>query len=82
MKKLYQTKVEEETKRKVADSVVKAVEQVYKNSDGKEKHKIAVQNSKDILKQKGIHVNDLELTVLLEEACHKLKQKENIVIDS
>lgn len=74
IKKTYQEKIQEETKRKIVTSGVKATEQVYQNLKGNEKLQKAKETILPILKQKGIKLVDQEIDVLIEEACHELKQ--------
>ena len=74
IKKTYQEKIQEETKRKIVTSGVKATEQVYQNLKGNEKLQKAKETILPILIQKGIKLVDQEIDVLIEEACHELKQ--------
>lgn len=58
----------DKTKRDVAKTVVKAVEQVYKDLHGDEKLTKALESASEMLMEKGIVVTDLELRMLIEAA--------------
>ena len=55
-------------KRDVAKTVVRAVEQIYKDLHGDEKLNKALMAASEILAQMGITVSDLELRMLIEAA--------------
>lgn len=63
-----------DTKKAVAKTTVKYVEQVYKDVHGDEKLEIAKANALEILNDKGIKITDLELTVLIESALADLNE--------
>ena len=58
----------DKTKRDVAKTAVQFVEQVYKDLHGDEKLNAAFAAASEMLGEKGIHVSDLEMKVLLEAA--------------
>ena len=58
----------DKTKRAIAKTVVQFVEQVYKNLHGEEKLNAAMAAFSDMLAERGIHVSELEMRVLLEAA--------------
>ena len=58
----------DKTKRDVTKTAVQFVEQVYKDLHGDEKLNAAFAAASEMLGEKGIHVSDLELKVLLEAA--------------
>ena len=58
----------DKTKREVAKTVVRFVEQVYKDLHGEEKLNAALAAASEMLAEKGIHVSELEMKVLLEAA--------------
>lgn len=66
IKKLYEEKVNTETKEKVVKTVVNAVEQVYKNLSGKDKLEICIENATELLNEKGIKISELELRLIIE----------------
>ena len=74
IKSTYNNKVKDETVRAVVESVVRWVQQVYKDCDGAEKLEVALQKASDILNEKGIIVSDSELNMLIESAVYGLKQ--------
>ena len=68
VKSLVAKYLDDKTKRDVAKTVVKAVEQVYKDLDGAEKLNQALTAASEMLASKGITVTDLELRMLVEAA--------------
>lgn len=68
IKRLYEQYVNDKTKQDVAKTVVKAVEQIYKDIHGKEKLDKALDAAAEILQSKNITVTDLELELLIESA--------------
>ena len=58
----------DKTKKSIARTCVKAVEQLYKDLNGEEKKKKAIGNITKMLKEKGIKITDLEIEMLLESA--------------
>ncbi len=66
VKKLYQEKIDTEVKKKVVETCVKAVEQLYKDTSGAEKLERAKANIVLILQEKGINITELELDMLIE----------------
>lgn len=76
IKKVYEEKVNTETKEKVVNTVVKAVEQLYKDLHGDEKLNICIENATEMLNQKGISVTELELRMLIESVVNGFKKGE------
>ena len=68
VKNLVTKYLNDKTKRDVAKTVVKAVEQIYKDLDGDEKLARALAAASEMLASKGITVTDLELRMLVEAA--------------
>ena len=78
IKNLVTKYINDKTKRDVAKTVVQFVEQVYKDLHGEEKLNAAFSAASEMLAEKGIHVNELEMKVLLEAAvCEFNKAFEN-----
>lgn len=67
IKAIYEAKCDDETKKKVVRSCVKAVEQLYNDLGGAEKLERAKANIIQILELKGIVISELELDMLIEE---------------
>lgn len=59
---------DDKTKKSVAETCVKAVEQMYRDCDGAEKKKKAIENIAGMLENKGIPITELEIEQLLEAA--------------
>lgn len=68
VKNLYTKYINDKTKQDVAKTVVKAVEQMYKDLHGDEKLQKALEAASDMLLTKGITVSDIELRMLIEAA--------------
>lgn len=68
IKNLATKYINDKTKREVAKTAVQFVEQVYKDLHGDEKLNAALSAASEMLAEKGIHVSDLEMRVLLEAA--------------
>ena len=68
VKKIYEKYVNDATKRKVAKTVVLAVEQIYKDLNGPDKFELALQSMTDMLNEKGITITALEARMLIEAA--------------
>lgn len=69
IKKLYEKKINTETKKAIVSDVVKMVEQVYKDIHGEDKYNKAVQYITDALNEKNIPITDLEIKYLIESTC-------------
>lgn len=62
-----------ETTKNVITSVVKAVQQMYKDYSGDEKLEEAINYATSLLNEKGIDVSDDELRVLIEQSVYEIK---------
>lgn len=71
-KNLYKKYVTTEIKQSVARTVVRFVEQVYKDIHGPEKLKAAMQKASEILADYGIQITESELVALIEAAVNEL----------
>lgn len=78
IKTLYTNKVNDETTKKVIESTVKFVEQVYKDLDGTEKLKKAIEQASEILQSKGINITEAEINMLIESAVYGMNQASKI----
>ena len=68
VKNLCTKYINDKTKRAVATTAVQFVEQVYRDLHGEEKLNAALSAASEMLMEKGIHVSDLEMRVLIEAA--------------
>ncbi|MBQ0090297.1 MAG: hypothetical protein KBT27_13305 [Prevotellaceae bacterium] len=66
LKKLYEQKINTETKKKAAETVVKAIEQLYSGLEGSEKYIKAFESLNELLAEKGISITELECQMLIE----------------
>lgn len=74
VKKVYEDKVNTETKEKVVKTVVNAVEQLYKDLKGQEKLEKCIENATEMLNEKGITVTELELRMLIESTVNSFNK--------
>ena len=77
VKKLYTRFINDKIKKEVAETVVNAVEQMYKNLHGEEKMEKAMEAAAEMLVNRGITVSALELQILLESAVGKFNDAFN-----
>ena len=68
LKNLVDKYLADRTKRDVAETVVQAVEQIYKDLHGEDKLNKALSAAAEMLAEKGIHASDLELRMIIEAA--------------
>lgn len=73
-KALYEQYVNTKEKQAVAETVCKAVEQIYKDLSGEEKKQMALQNIEAMLNEKGITITVLEMEMLIEAAVYGFKK--------
>lgn len=67
-KKYFDKWFETKEKKEIAKEVVRFTEQVHKALHGEEKLQKAMEAMSQMLAEKGIHITDLEMKVLLEAA--------------
>ena len=67
-KSLYTKYVNDKTKQAVAKTVVRGVEQIYKDLHGEEKLNKALEAASEMLADKGINASELELRMMIEAA--------------
>lgn len=68
VKKIYGNHTADDTKKKVVETCVKAVEQIYSDLHGAEKLEKAKENIVAMLQAKEIEISDIEMDMLIE-AC-------------
>ena len=67
-KRIWERISADQTKKEVAETVVKAVEQMYKDLHGDEKKQKAIDGIREMLDAKGITIAEIEVEMLLEAA--------------
>ena len=67
-KKYFDKWFDTKEKKEIAKEVVRFTEQVYKTLHGTEKLEKAMEAMSQMLEEKGIHITELEMQVLLEAA--------------
>lgn len=68
IKRIYKEFIDDKKKEKIVKTVVKAVNQMYKDLNGDDKLTLACDYIAEILTEKGIFCSDLEVRMLIEEA--------------
>lgn len=63
----FEKKEIDKTTEKVIKTVVRAVEQMYKDLHGEDKLNKAIESASEILMEKGISISSLELRMLIED---------------
>ena len=67
-KRIWERITADQTKKEVAETVVRAVEQMYNDLNGEEKKLRAIDGIRQMLDAKGIQIADIEIEMLLEAA--------------
>ena len=75
IKRIYEQYMADKTKKNVAMTVIRAVEQMYKDLHGDEKKQKAIEGIQDMLNEKGIPITELEINMLLEAAVAEFKRQ-------
>lgn len=75
IKKIYKKYIIDKTKKEVVKMVCRYINEVYSNVTSEEKLNIALSSTKEILKDKGITISDLELKVLLHNSIYIIKNE-------
>ena len=68
VKNIYQKYANDQTKKDVVKTVVRGVEQMYKDLHGEEKFNKALTAASEMLFEKGISITEFELKMLIEAA--------------
>ena len=58
--------IKDKTKKEVITMVINTVNKLYSNLNNEQKLNIIITNSKEVLKEKGITINNLELRMYIE----------------
>ena len=58
--------IKDKTKKEVITMVINTVNKLYSNINNEQKLNIIITNSKEVLKEKGITINNLELRMYIE----------------
>ena len=74
IKNYYTKYVNDKTKKDVINTVVQAVEQIYKDLHGEEKLKKALEGASEMLTEKGITVSEIELRYLIESSVNAFNE--------
>ena len=72
IKNVFKKHLDDKTKREVAMTVVKAMEQMYADLTGTERYEKAMESMSEMLEQKGIAITELEIKMLIEAAVKEM----------
>lgn len=75
IKKIYGKYNDERIKKDVVKMVCQAVDQMYPSMNGDDKLNEAINNTKQILCEKGINISDLELRMYIESTVRCVKNE-------
>lgn len=88
IKNIYESKVQDDKKKKAVETVCKAVNQMYKELDGDEKLQKAIEGITAMLNEKGIQISEVECRMLIEATVYSFKtsivsdkNKENVALE-
>lgn len=70
---IYDKKVTDETKIRLAKITVEAIEQLYKEFNGEEKLEVAIEQLDALFNKKGIDIDEVEVRLLIESQVAELK---------
>ena len=71
VKNLYKKYINNKTKRDVARTCVRAIERIYIDLHGPEKLNKCIEAASEMLAERGIHITDIELRMLIEAAVNE-----------
>lgn len=74
--------IDNESKAKVVNAVVGAVEQLYKDLHGEDKYNKAVEHITELLNAKGLGITEDEMRIMIEAAVNKLNQYKLTELDT
>ena len=74
IKRLYEKYVNDKVKQDVVRTCVKAAEQLYRDLSGPEKLEKAKEGIVDMLNEKGIHISEMEMDLLIESVVQEFNQ--------
>lgn len=70
----YEIKAKLDANKTIVDMSVKYAQQVFKEANGEEKYEQAKNKALEIMNQKGIHISDAELNMLIEASVANFKK--------
>lgn len=74
VKKIIKKNYEDKVKKEVVQVVVIAIEQLYSELSGEEKLKKAIENATEMLEDRNIFINDLELRMIIESSVNSFNK--------
>jgi len=74
VKKIIKKNYEDKVKKEVVQVVVVAIEQLYSELSGEEKLKKAIENATEMLEDRNIFINDLELRMIIESSVNSFNK--------
>lgn len=79
IKQIIKKYTENEIQKDVVKRVCKAIEQQHKNLNGEEKLQLAIINTKNILENHGIRIDDFGLRIFIESTVNCFERKEESI---
>ena len=77
VKNIYNKYINDKTKKDIAKTCVRAVEQIYKDLHGEEKLEKCIDAALEMLCDKGINTTSIELRMLIESAVNEFNNSFN-----
>lgn len=74
VKKIIKKNYEDKVKKEVVQVVVVSIEQLYSELSGEEKLKKAIENATEMLEDRNIFINDLELRMIIESSVNSFNK--------
>ena len=82
IKNIYKKYIDDKTKQSVAQTCVRAIEQIYTDLHGQEKFNKCVEAVAEMLNDRGISISEIEIQRLVESAVNEMNEKSgNLLCD-
>lgn len=75
IKNIYQKYINDKTKKDIAATCVRAIEQIYTDLHGREKFDKCVEAAAEMLASRGIEISEIEIKMLIEAAVNEMNEK-------
>lgn len=74
IKNIYEEKMNSDTKKKIIDTTVLYIEQIYKDLSGHEKLEKCKEKALEWLSEEGLNVSKTELEIIIESSVNKINK--------
>ena len=75
IKNIYKKYINDKTKKDIAATCVRAIEQIYSDLHGQEKFEKCVEAAAEMLANRGIEISEIEIKMLIEAAVNEMNEK-------